>query len=176
MERTVTETAATLAPGATTLVTILADDLIWSTRLMSMLRSMDVPVRTVANLAAFARALPGGGPAIVDLTARAYDGIAAVRLAAGHGAHILCLVQHDDVPMRRAAIAAGASRVVPYRTMHEHGPETLRRWLAHAVEPDATGVATCAAPDVALAAAPAVEPETDAPAVAAQVAGGSAAR
>ena len=140
MERPIEETHA----GAeTSAVTILADDLIWSTRLASMLRSIDVAARTVATLAAFDRVLPAGGPAIVDLTARGYDGVEAVGLAAARGASILCLVQHDDAATRRAALAAGATRVVPYRTMHEHGPETLRRWLAPEVAPvPATGPAT----------------------------------
>ena len=137
MERPIEETHA----GAeTSAVTILADDLIWSTRLASMLRSIDVAARTVATLAAFDRALPAGGPAIVDLTARAYDGVEAVRLAAARGASILCLVQHDDLPTRHAALAAGATRVVPYRTMHEHGPKTLQRWLAPGVVPAAATV------------------------------------
>jgi len=122
-------TDETSAPGVLPAVTILADDLIWSTRLAAMLRSIDVPARTVASLPAFDRALPAGGSAIVDLTARSYDGIEAVGLAAARGARILCLVQHDDLATRRAATVAGATRVVPYRTMHEHGPETLRRWL-----------------------------------------------
>jgi len=133
MERPIEETPAGAETAA---VTVLADDLIWSTRLASMLRSIDVAARTVATLAAFDRALPAGGPAIVDLTARGYAGVEAVRLAAARRASILCLVQHDDVATRRAALAAGAARVVPYRTMHEHGPETLRRWLAPAAEPD----------------------------------------
>ncbi|HVA85466.1 MAG TPA: hypothetical protein VNF73_03995 [Candidatus Saccharimonadales bacterium] len=110
-------------------VTVLADDLIWSTRLVALLRSLGVPARTAASLAAFDRAVPSGGSVIVDLTARAYDGIEAIGLAASRGANVLCLAQHDDVATRRAALEAGAARVVPYRTMYERGPETLRRWL-----------------------------------------------
>ena len=143
MERPIDEAPAAATPA----VIILADDLIWSTRLTALLRSIGMAARTVASLPAFDLALPAGRSAIVDLTARGYDGIEAVGLAAARGASILCLVQHDDLATRRAALAAGATRVVPYRTMHEHGPETLRRWLATAAEPaNETDAAPAAVP------------------------------
>ncbi len=45
---------------------------------------------------------------VVDLTARAYDGIAAVRAAAAAGRAVIAVAQHDDAPLRRAATDAGA--------------------------------------------------------------------
>ena len=62
-------------------VAILADDLIWSTRLVDHVRSAGgepVPVRT---LAALEGAVDEVDRVLVDLTARAYDGIAAVQAA-----------------------------------------------------------------------------------------------
>ena len=67
--------------------------------------------------------------AVVDLTARAYDGLAAVRLAAAAGLRVLCVGQHDDHAHRRAALAAGAERVFAYRKLFEDGHATLAAWL-----------------------------------------------
>jgi DNA-binding NarL/FixJ family response regulator len=108
-------------------IAVLADDLIWSTRLTSILRAAGtepVPARTLAE---FERATVDG--AIVDLTARAYDGIAAVRSAHAAGRSVVCVAQHDDMAVRREALAAGASGVYPYRTLHEKGATALARWL-----------------------------------------------
>ncbi len=86
-----------------------------------------LPVRTLAGLEA---ALPEVDRVVVDLTARAYDGLAAIALAHAAGRPTLAVGQHDDVDLRRAAIAAGADRVHPYRQLFEDGPRQLARWLA----------------------------------------------
>ena len=120
-------------------VLVLADDLIWATRLVGQLRTLGVnPVR-VGSAGAFATAIgpdlpagPAGGRAahaVVDLTARAYDGIAAVRLASGAGLRVLCVGQHDDSASRRAALDAGAEAVLAYRTLFENGHAKLAAWL-----------------------------------------------
>ncbi len=73
----------------------------------------------------------GACRAIVDLTARAYDGIAAIVSAVGSGASVLAVGQHDDVELRRRALAAGAARFVPYRLLAESsGPTIVARWSA----------------------------------------------
>ena len=90
---------------------MLADDLIWSTRLSSILREAGtepVPVRSPDALRA-----AGVGGAVVDLTARAYDGIEAVRSATEGGTSVVCLAQHDDDVTRRAALAAGCAQRFP---------------------------------------------------------------
>ena len=107
---------------------MLADDLIWSTRLASILREAGTEPVTVRTPGALRAA--GVGGAIVDLTARAYDGIEAVRSATEDGTSVVCLAQHDDEATRRAALAAGARSVFPYRTLHEKGAGALARWLA----------------------------------------------
>jgi hypothetical protein len=121
-------------------IAILADDLIWATRLADGVRRAGgepVPARTAA---AFVEALAGGpggaaGPpgvagAIVDLTARAYDGLAGLRAAAGAGVPSVAVGQHDDLELRRAARAAGATRVYAYRALFEHGDRELAAWIA----------------------------------------------
>jgi len=113
----------------TTRVAILADDLIWATRLGDLVRAagaVAVPVRSAAGLAA---ALPVVDRVIVDLTARAYDGVTAVAQAHGAGLPVLAVGQHDDLDLRRRALAAGADRVHPYRRLFDDGPRQIGQWL-----------------------------------------------
>lgn len=121
-------------------VAILADDLIWSTRLTDTVRGAGRPVIAVRNVPGLTEALPQVAEVIVDLTARAYDGIAAVEIAAHSGHRVLCVGQHDDRELRQRAIEAGAERVYAYRVLFERGPETLGRWLASAPPPNPTEV------------------------------------
>jgi DNA-binding NarL/FixJ family response regulator len=127
-------------------VVVLADDLIWATRLAGALTAAGARPRRARRLedlasllgeAAGGEAAAGGqgGPAapakraIVDLTARAYDGVEAVRAAAAAGARVIAVGQHDDLALRRSAIAAGAERVFTYRALFEDGPRALAAWL-----------------------------------------------
>ena len=123
---------ADVAQGVRT-VAILADDLIWATRLVDAVTAAGgVPkrVRRLADLEALL-AEPGSVPfVIVDLTALAYDGVEAIRIAATAGARVVAVGQHDDAATRKAALAAGAGRVFAYRKLFEDGPRTLGAWLA----------------------------------------------
>ncbi len=116
--------------------------MIWATRLADLVRASDgeaVPVRSAAGLEA---ALPGVDRVIVDLTARAYDGVAAISAARAAGRPVLAVGQHDDAALRRRALAAGADRVHPYRQLFEDGSRQLRRWLDSGPErtgPEASG-------------------------------------
>jgi DNA-binding NarL/FixJ family response regulator len=85
-------------------------------------------------MADLASALADTDAVIVDLTARAYDGLAAIEAAVAAGRPVLAVGQHDDADLRRRAIAAGADQVHPYRRLFEDGPRQLARWLA-TVEP-----------------------------------------
>ena len=117
--------------GAASRVTVLADDLIWSTRLVRALADAGATPVHVRTPAALAAALDDGCRfVVVDLTARAYDGIAAVGAAASHGARVLAVGQHDDLDLRRRARAAGAERVLAYRKLFEDGPASLAAWLS----------------------------------------------
>lgn len=117
------------APTAQPRILVLADDLIWSTRLTDLLRGLGVESRPTRGLAAFRAAFAGTSGALVDLTARAYDGVAAVEAASAAGLMVACLAQHDDAALRRRALAAGADRVFPYRLLAERGPAALGDWL-----------------------------------------------
>jgi hypothetical protein len=115
-------------------VVVLADDLIWSTRLLAHVRAAGGEPRQARDDAAFDAALVDAEAAIVDLTARAYDGIAAVRRAREAGVAAIAVGQHDDLALRRQALAAGASRVFAYRKLFEDGPATLAAWLGGPAE------------------------------------------
>lgn len=118
--------------GAVRTVVVLADDLIWSTRLADAVRAAGAVSRRVRRVADLETALRDDRTAfvIVDLTARAYDGVEAVRAACATGGRVVAVGQHDDVAMRKAALAAGAERVFAYRRLFEDGPRTLGAWLA----------------------------------------------
>ena len=109
-------------------VLILADDLIWASRLADAVAAAGGRPLRIRRLDGLADAR--ASHAIVDLTARAYDGVAAVRSVAETGARVVAVGQHDDVPLRRAAQAAGAERVFTYRALFEDGPRALAKWLA----------------------------------------------
>jgi DNA-binding NarL/FixJ family response regulator len=118
MERTATPSATDVA------VAVLADDLIWSSRLVAAVANAGarpVPVKQAADVTARF--------AVIDLGGRAYDGIAAVQAAASAGATILAVSQHDDVELRKAALAAGAARVLSYNKMFSDGPAVIARLI-----------------------------------------------
>ena len=120
------------------LVAVLADDLVWATRLDRLVQDAGgrpLPVRT---LDALDRVLDGNGgqgrslpPAgvVVDLTGRTYDGIDAVRHAAARGAAVVAVGQHDDRAGREAARSAGASAVHAYGRLFAAGPRVLGTWI-----------------------------------------------
>jgi hypothetical protein len=116
--------------GSRPRIVVLADDLIWSTRLADGVRRAGgdpVPARSPATLST---ALEGARGCLVDLTARAYDGLAALQAAAASGVPVVAVGQHDDTELRRAARAAGAARVYAYRSLFEHGDRELGAWIA----------------------------------------------
>ena len=126
--RPASELPGPTADAAPARVAILADDLIWSTRLaaaVSQAGGVPVRVRRIEDLFA---ALEDARHVIVDLTARAYDPQRAVAEAAAR-ARVLAVGQHDDVAGRKAALAAGAERVLAYRKLFEDGPAVIRAWL-----------------------------------------------
>jgi DNA-binding response OmpR family regulator len=111
---------------------VLADDLIWSTRLVGHVRAAGLEPVPARSAATFATGLATADGAIVDLTSRAYDGLAAIAAARDAGVPVLAVGQHDDHVLRRDALAVGADRVLAYRKLFDDGPATITRWLAAA--------------------------------------------
>jgi len=116
-------------PAAPPRIAVLADDLIWATRLADGVRrsgGAPVPVRSAAALDGV---LASVGGCIVDLTARAYDPLACLVAATAAGVPAIAVGQHDDQAIRRGARTAGASRVYAYRALFEHGDRELGAWI-----------------------------------------------
>jgi DNA-binding response OmpR family regulator len=113
-------------------VVVLADDLIWASRLADAVTAAGGTPRRARRAEDLAALLATESAAlvIVDLTARAYDGIAAVRAAHGAGARVVAVGQHDDAALRKVALEAGAERVFTYRALFEGGARLLGAWLA----------------------------------------------
>jgi len=132
VERTTTTDgpmAADPARGTAPRVAVLADDLVWLSRLDLQLRAVGAEPVRASTLAALEAVLGDVEAVIVDLTARRYDGVDGVARAATAGRRVLAVGQHDDHHLRRRALDAGAERVFAYRKLFEDGPGTLARWL-----------------------------------------------
>lgn len=102
-------------------VRVVADDLIWRSRLVAAVeRGGALPVAhgDAADVA------------IVDLNGRAYDGIAAVQAAVAGGATVIAVAQHEDSETRRRALTAGARRVFSYQKMFKDGPQVVADLIA----------------------------------------------
>jgi hypothetical protein len=115
-------------------IVVLAQDLIWQDRLARAVEAAGAEPTRAGTAPEFERALPGAGFAIVDLTARAYDALAAIEEAVSAGAHVLAVGQHDDIDLRKRALERGADRVLAYRKLFEDGPATIEAWLGRVAE------------------------------------------
>ena len=112
---------------------ILADDLIWATRLAGQGRTLGAQVTTLKGVAELRDLLLRGAVGTrdliaIDTTTRVEEPIALVREAAANG-RVLALVQHDDPALRAAALEAGALRAMPYRALFERGHAILAEML-----------------------------------------------
>ncbi len=128
-------------------IAILAQDLVWADRLARAVEAAGGEPSRAKTAPELDRALACADHAVVDLTARAYDPIAAIERARALGASVLAVGPHDDVALRKRAFVAGADKVLAYRKLFEDGPGTIERWLA-ATAPAAETVST-ASPSVA---------------------------
>ena len=112
---------------------IVADDLIWASRLRAAAEragAAPLAVRGRDGLEETLHRDPAPVGAIVDLGARTLDGVAAVDRLASSALPVLAVAQHDDLPLRKRALAAGAERVLSYRKMHADAPAVIAAWLS----------------------------------------------
>jgi len=117
-----------------TTVVILAQDLIWSDRLARAVEAAGATAARTGTAAELDRALVGADLALIDLTARAYDPLAAIERARSAGVRVLAIGQHDDLDLRKRALAHGAERVYAYRKLFEDGPATIAAWIGRGAE------------------------------------------
>lgn len=129
-------------------VAILADDLIWASRLESAVERAGARALRLRSERELEAVLDADAAAelrpdqlnrrivgvIVDMTARRYDAPAAVARAARSGKAVIAAAQHDDQLTRRRALDAGASRVFAYAKLYSDGPAVVERWLGRPKE------------------------------------------
>jgi hypothetical protein len=111
-------------------IAILAQDLIWSDRLARAVEAAGAEPTRAKTAPEFDRALVCADLAIVDMTASAYDALTAIERARSSGARVIAVGQHDDIALRKRALARGAERVYAYRKLFEDGPATITAWVA----------------------------------------------
>jgi DNA-binding response OmpR family regulator len=119
-------------------VVVLADDLMWSTRITEAVRRAGgsaVQLGTDDELAIALQAYELGdrqsiAGAIVDLAARRFDGVAAVERVTQARLPVIAVAEHDDQVTRKRALKAGATRVFSYRKFFEDGTRLVEGWLA----------------------------------------------
>lgn len=134
---------ADLTP-ATVTVAVVADDLIWASRLLEAVQRTGATAVRLGSTDELAITLgaatldeppsdrPGGRRllgAIVDLFGHRYDGVEAVRRIAAAQLPVIAVAQHDDLQLRKLALDAGASRVFSYSKFFTDGPLLIARWL-----------------------------------------------
>lgn len=131
------------APGATGTgtVAVLADDLIWASRLIDAVRRSGATAVRLGSALDLAVALDAAGLAeepepatrlvgvIVDLFGHRYDGVDAVTRVSAARLPVIAVAQHDDLETRKRALTAGAGRVFSYQKFFTDGPRLVTAWL-----------------------------------------------
>ena len=108
---------------------MVADDLIWQERLARFVAAAGGVVERAKTGRDIEARLRCSDAAIVDLTARAYDPVAAVETAARGGRPVIAVAQHDELALRKRALAAGAARVYSYAKLHSDGAAVVGAWI-----------------------------------------------
>ncbi len=119
-------------------VVVVADDLMWSTRLTEAVRRAGgaaVPLASDEELDVALQAYQLGdvnsiSGAVVDLAVRRLDGVAAIERIAALRLPVIAVAEHDDQLTRARARKAGALRVFSYRKFFEDGTRLVEGWLA----------------------------------------------
>ncbi len=113
-------------------VIVVADDLIWSSRLNAAVERAGTTAIAVRSSVALERALRESveeTPVIVDLNGQAYDGVHAVGVAAEEGHPVIAVGQHEDIELRKRALGAGAIRVFSYNKLFSDGAAVVAKLL-----------------------------------------------
>ena len=116
------------APFAPRRVGVVADDLIWATRLASAIKRAGGEPVAIGRPDGLARAAVVA--LLVDLGAQASTPWPCSRRRRRRACPSSRSAQHDDVALRKQALAAGAARVYSYNKFHADGPTLVGVWLA----------------------------------------------
>lgn len=118
-----------MSDGQRPRVVIVADDLIWATRLETIVRTAGGEPIVAGTPVRLERGLPGADAALVDLGTRTMDPFEAIAAARLARLAIVAVGPHEDLVARKRALADGASRVYAYRKLYDDGPRTIAAWL-----------------------------------------------
>jgi DNA-binding response OmpR family regulator len=112
-------------------IAVVADDLIWASRLTDAVRRAGAEARRVSGGAVVGELarVPGWDGAIIDTALISAEPMAVIAALSGAGLPVLALANHDDVASRKRALAAGAGKVLAYRKVHEDGQAVVSSWL-----------------------------------------------
>ena len=117
---------------------VLADDLMWSTRITEAIRRAGASAVTLTSAEELDVALEAYqlgdvnsiSGAVVDLAVRRLDGVEAIDRIAAVRLPVVAVAEHDDQLTRKRALKAGALRVFSYRKFFEDGTRLVEGWLA----------------------------------------------
>jgi len=129
-----------------TRIALVADDLIWASRLTDAIRRAGAEPRRLSPAAVLAdargdrhssdldgqvavTATEGCDGAIVDTALMTADPMVVIAALHGLGLPTLAVADHDDVGLRKRALAAGAGKVLAYRKLFDDGPATIAAWV-----------------------------------------------
>ena len=118
-------------------VAVLADDLIWASRLAAAVEQAGGEPLRLTSHDALVEALDGPFPPqllLVDLAGRRFDPLEALGHGRESGLAALAVGQHEDLDLRQRALDAGAGRWVSYNAFFRHGPRLVGELLG-AVSP-----------------------------------------
>lgn len=150
---TALDSPAAIIAGVTR-IAVVADDLIWASRLTDAVRRAGAEPRRLSAAAALADtgvaalvdssgaldsddsgAPTGVAPtegcdgAIIDMALMTADPMVVIAALRALGLAVLAVANHDDVALRKRALAAGAGKVLAYRKLHDDGPATIAAWI-----------------------------------------------
>ncbi|MGZ8527817.1 MAG: hypothetical protein ACXWWR_03400 [Candidatus Limnocylindrales bacterium] len=111
-------------------VVIVADDLIWGTRLATIVRAAGAEPTLAGRPDRLESGIAGADAALVDLATRTMDPFEAIAAARLAGLAVVAVGPHEDLAARRRALAGGAGRVYAYRKLFDDGPRTIAAWLS----------------------------------------------
>jgi DNA-binding response OmpR family regulator len=108
---------------------LICPDLIFSTKIFSTAKALNVPVTAVRTLDALREKLATGQftRLIVDLNATGVDAVEAVRVARTTSAppHVIAFLSHVQTDLAMAAKEAGADQVLPRSAFSAKLPDLL---------------------------------------------------
>jgi hypothetical protein len=121
-----------------TRIALVADDLIWASRLTDAVRRAGAEPRRVSPAAVLAGDggdLDNGGhdpqARVAARPASATEGCdgAIVDTALMTADPMVVIAALHDLGLRKRALAAGAGKVLAYRKLHDDGPATIAAWI-----------------------------------------------